>query len=438
MSSRKGLMKNIASLGIVQIANFVMPLISVPIISRIIGPEKFGAISYVAAFVTYFNLFIGYGFNLTAIRKISADPDNLELRNSVFSEVFYCQILLFILSMALFSVFVYTIPDLSADKRLAFFSIIFCISSVLTQNWLFQAMHDLSKIAVLNLSGKVLYIVAVLTIIQSKSDYYWQPLILSITQILVALLSFLWARKKYYLQLISISFKDCIRLLWKEKTVFFSMMLTTFYTTANIIILGFFQSDEQVGFYTAGQRLILVAQTVITLPLAQVFYPIIGRALSDNKENGLLIVQRLVPVVIIVTGLLGFAILLIGPIAFEIFYGEEFYPGILAFQILAFVPMLIAINNIMGIQVMMNLKMDNLYFKILFCGASISIISNIYMSWKWGYIGSSINWLATEALISIVMYKVIRMKNLKVFDAKFFNINLILFDLIPSLRRKKI
>ena len=65
------LLKNIFSLGSVQLVNYVFPLITVPYVSRIIGPDSYGIINYATAFIAYFTLLIGYGFDLTGTRKIA-------------------------------------------------------------------------------------------------------------------------------------------------------------------------------------------------------------------------------------------------------------------------------------------------------------------------------------------------------------------------------
>lgn len=429
--SKKSLAKNILSLGIVQVANFVMPLISVPIISRIIGPDKFGAINYVGAIVVYFNLFIGFGFNLTATRRISQDPHNQYLKNKVFSEVFCSQALLFVVSMGIFGLLLFFLPNLASDKRMALFAFLFCISSVLTQNWFFQAMQDMSKITILNLLGKVLYLVAVLSLIREKEDYFWQPLSLSVTQIIVGILSFQWVIRKYQLRLSMIPLKRCWELLRQEKAVFFSIAFTTLYTTANIVILGLFQSDEQVGYYTAGQRLILVAQSVIVLPLSQVFYPYIAKNFKEGREVGVETVQKLLPIVFFFTGAMGIGIVVLGPYALELFYGDSFLPAIPVFQILAFVPMINAINNILGVQLMLNMKMDSQYLKAIAVCASLSIFTNLYMANQWSYIGCAYNWLLTEICITGFMFVIILREGIQPIQARFFTPSSILGYLQP-------
>ncbi|MFT4031275.1 MAG: flippase [Siphonobacter sp.] len=419
--SKKKIVKNILSLALIQIANFIMPLISVPVISRIIGPENFGINNFVGAFIIYFNLFIGYGFNLTATRKLAKDTENTDLRNTIFSEVLYCQIILFLISIATYTVLLFTIPALSDHKLVAIYAFLFCISSVLTQNWIFQAMQDLSKVTVLNLLGKFVYLAMVLLFIKSKDDYYWQPLSLSITQIIIGIFSFIWAKKQYHINIIHISLRQCMNTLWDEKTIFFSLIVTTLYTTANIVILGLLKDQTDVGYYTAGQRLIAIVQTVITLPLAQVFFPHIGRAFAESYEKGLSNVQKLIPIVLIMTIILGLAIILIGPFALNLFYGDKFSPSIPVFQILAFIPLFNALNNILGIQLMVNMKMDSLYLKIVSYVSIISIVFNFYMISKWSYIGCAINWIITEIVILIVMYMNLKFRSISIIDVSLFN-----------------
>src|ERR1700754_650204 len=109
-SGKQGLFRNIASLGLMQIANYVLPLLSVPVISRIIGPDHFGVINFAASFMAYFVLLIGFGFDLSATRRIAADPNNRANRNKVFSEVFACQLFLFGLSAVIFVICLLAVP----------------------------------------------------------------------------------------------------------------------------------------------------------------------------------------------------------------------------------------------------------------------------------------------------------------------------------------
>ena len=87
MKEKRLLIKNITSLGVVQIVNYAFPLITIPFVSRILGPSSLGTINYINAFIVYFTVLVGYGFNYSATRKISANYNDIKNRDLVFSEV---------------------------------------------------------------------------------------------------------------------------------------------------------------------------------------------------------------------------------------------------------------------------------------------------------------------------------------------------------------
>ena len=418
---KKGLIKNIFSLGVVQVANFAFPVITVLVVSRIIGPDKFGVINFAAAFVTYFTLLINYGFDLSATRVIAANRDNLEERNRIFNLVILAKLLLFGLSIVLFVGSLFLIPQLRQEKTVAIFSFIFCFSWVITPTWLYQGMQELSRVAIFNLSTKVLSTLIILLVIRVKSDYIWQPLALSLAQIAVGIYAFFFAIRRYRITLYWAPLKPVLKMLWTEKLLFFSTVVVNLYTTTNVVILGFMQSDTQVGYYTAGWRLITVVQALISLPLAQALFPFIGTAFAGGRERGLEVVRQLFPVVTLIT--LGAALMmwLFGPMAILLFYGEKFAPAIGVFRILVFVPMMIGWNNLLGVQTMINLKKDKMFFWITAAGAILSLGLNVLLVSLLGYKGSAWSWLITEMLITLMMFSVLYRDGITVLKGKYFH-----------------
>jgi O-antigen/teichoic acid export membrane protein len=418
--SIKQLTKNLFSLTLVQIATYVLPLISVPIVSRIIGPEKYGTINFAVAYVAYFTLLISYSFDFSATRKISKDPDNIDNRNKVFSEVFYTQCLLFFLSTITFVILLFTVTQLKENKAVVIFSYLLCVSTLFTQNWLFQAMQDLSKVALFNLISKVLFTVAILIVVRKNQDYIWQPLIISVVQAMVAIWSFTWAFKKYKIRLIKPTLLRCWEVLKEERIIFFSLVFVNLYSSTNTVILGLFQNATQVGYYTAAQRLIIIAQSVLAMPLAQAFYPFIGKAFGEGKDQGLRIAQKLIPLIVVFLGLATIAMFVLGPFVIRIFYGHRFEEAIPAFQILTIVPLLFSLNNVLGIQIMLNLGMDKYFFKITACAGVLSVVLNFLIIKRFGYIGTTVNWLITELFCFSAMYFVLYRKGLNPINLKYF------------------
>ncbi|MEC8678340.1 MAG: oligosaccharide flippase family protein, partial [Candidatus Margulisiibacteriota bacterium] len=83
----KNLLKNGTSLGIVQLSNYILPLVTLPYLARILGPNYFGLVMMAQATMIYLTLLTDYGFNLSATKEIAKVRDNLKKVSQLFSSV---------------------------------------------------------------------------------------------------------------------------------------------------------------------------------------------------------------------------------------------------------------------------------------------------------------------------------------------------------------
>ncbi|WP_207532059.1 flippase [Desertivirga arenae] len=414
------LMKNFFSLSLVQFANNCLPLLTMPVIARIIGPDKFGVINFSAAIVTYFSLLINYGFDLTATRAIAQSRDNAEERSRIFSNILFAKIFLLGISLLIFIITLYTVPQMAADKTLFIYTYIACFSLVITPNWLYQGMQELHQMAIFNFISKLIFTISLLLFIRQREDYILQPLLTSLSQIVVGLGSFIWALRKYKIKIHPVSFNKVFELLWTEKMIFFSMIVVTLYTTTNTIILGFVQTNKDVAFYTAGWKLIMIIQTFVSLPLRLSLFPFIGESFGRSQTEGVAKVKQITPFITIFTTLAGIAIWILAPWLIELLYGSEFRQATIVLRILCFVPMILALGDLFGIQTMINLKMDKAFFRITLLGSVIGLALNYSLSKQMGAEGTSWAWLLTEIFITAAMWVYLHFKEIYLIDINYF------------------
>lgn len=419
-SKNRILIKNVASLGVVQVVNYIFPLLTIPYVSRIIGPEGFGLINYITAFVSYFVLIVYYGFDLTATRKIAVDPDNLAIRSAVFSEVTCARILLFLVTIAGFLICISSVPLLSENVKLSLVLFLTVVSALLTPQYVFQGLQKLPVLSILTVVKGVVNTSLIFIFVATKEDLLLYASITVFSNFLISLIAILYVIFVIKIKFTFYSISHTISILKEGRLIFFSSIIFSLYTTTNIIILGFFAEATTIGYYTTAVSFIIIVQSVVNIPLSSSLYPYIGKSFSESEENGIVKLRKIVPLVFYFTAAICLGILVLAPFVVLFIYGKSFTGSIISVQILSFLPLISAMSSLMGIQTMLNLRMDNLFLKITSFAACFSLVLNVLMGYYFSYIGTSISYLLTELLICASFYLILKNKGLILFKKENF------------------
>ena len=117
-NERKRLFKNVLNLFFFQGTNYILPLVTIPYIVRIIGPEKFGILSFAQVLNQYFVIITDYGFNITGTQRISQVQEDIKERANVFSGILAVRILLLILTFCMLIVIIFLFSSLQQNIRI--------------------------------------------------------------------------------------------------------------------------------------------------------------------------------------------------------------------------------------------------------------------------------------------------------------------------------
>ncbi len=433
MSGNKKLLKSITSLGIVQIANYIFPFVTIPIVSRILGPDKIGLVNYAASFALYFVLLVSYSFELTGVRRAVNIGNNRTLINELFSKIFFSQLFLLLVSFVIFIPCLFLVPFLKQDYLVSFISFTFCIQSLFSQNWLFQAKQELKFIAGYNFAARSLIMVGVLLFIRKEQDYIIYACIFNLVPVAVSVISFIIAYKKFQLKLSVPAFSDVFKLIKEDRVIFLSNMIISLYSTTSTVILGFYHSNDVVGYYTSAQKVVDIARNVVMRPLVQGLFPFIGAAFTKGLETGVDAVKRILPVffILTVTVVLGLAVM--GPYVIRVFFGEKFNDSIILLEVLSIGLFAIFFNMFFGSIVMLNLNMDKFFFSISLFAAIFSLVLNFLLVPRYGALATSVIWTATEFIIISIQITIIRKRKINIFSRELFSVK----HLLKSLKNLK-
>ena len=93
-SQRARVFSNFMALGILQGANFLLPVLVMPFVLRRIGADGYGVVAVAQVVMLIFSTVAEYGFNMTATRAVALHRDDAEKNGRLFCTVLACKLLI--------------------------------------------------------------------------------------------------------------------------------------------------------------------------------------------------------------------------------------------------------------------------------------------------------------------------------------------------------
>lgn len=405
---------NVASLFSVQMANVLLPLLTVPYIVRIIGPERLGLLNFSQAYVAYFTLMINYSFDTAAVRYVAANRADKQKVNQMFNEVVAGKALLWVASTVIFSAISYFVPEFREHLLLHVCTYLGCFGIVLFPIWLYQAMEDLGRVTVFNLIIKVLFTLSVFLLIRQPEDYIYQNLSISVAQILVSIIAFRVALRRFHLTFTWPTLSQLVGRFREDGTLFLSSIMIALYAGSTVFLLGLLSNAYDVGIFSAGTRLESISRSFVSIALNQAYFPIVANAFGTGREEGLNVVRTTFFPLAAFMLIISLSLWLVAPWFITLFYGSQFHDAIQVLRVVSLLPVMIGISNLLGLHTMLNLHMDKAFFRITAVGSVVGLLLNSVLIEKLGFVGAAYAWVAVEFFIALSMYLHLRRKGIQV------------------------
>jgi len=399
----KRITENILSLFSLQGFNYILPLITFPYLTRILGPDKYGLIAFALAFIGYFQILTDYGFNLSATREISIHREDDIRVSQIFSSVMVAKSLLMIISFIIMILIVSSFDKFRGDWLLYFLTFGLVIGNLLLPTWFFQGMEKMRYISILNIIISLLYTVSIFMFVRNSSDYLYVPLINSLGTIIVGFYSLNLIKRQFNVNFSKPSMADIKYQLKEGWHLFLSSMAISLYTTSNRFILGFFVSNTVVGYYAVAETIIRALQGLIT-PISQSIYPYFSKLQSKNRSKAIEQLKKILIIIGILSFVLSVILVFCSPLLVELLAGYEYIDSVPLLQILVLIIFAVAVNNILGIQGLVAFGYQKKFSRIVLFAGILHIFILIGLIYILGSTGAAISVVITELIICLLMY----------------------------------
>lgn len=405
------LVENIFSMVSLRALEYVLSFILVPYLLIVLGPEKMGAIVFSQSVMVYLVLISSYGFNLTAPRALaSSDSSNYA---HIFSLYMYGSIVLGVVSTIILVLggILYQYLGYYLDLPLYIATYTAVIGNIIFPIWFFQGIQEMRYITILNLIGRFICLLGIFILVKGPNDYIVAALFQSCTPCIAGIISLIILTRRFKSLWTVPSFNSLVKIYKEGWLIFLSTITINLYTTTSIIILGSLTNNMVVGYYSAADKLLGCIRRMVSA-INDAVYPHVNTLLKKSYVEGIMFLKKQLYVYMLFGFCVGLILLLWGDKILLPLLGKSYYDSIVLFKIMSFIPMIVAMSNVLGYETMLSLHMESIYSKILLSAAIVSLIIIWPLTYYYGGIGTAITTVITESIVTFCMGYVIYRKNI--------------------------
>ena len=393
-STKANVFYNILLTSITYITGFV----TYPYITRVLGVENIGMVSFVDKTIDSFLLFATLGIGVVGVRAIATSEDSKQLEKT-FSSLVSALILSHFIIILLFLIVILCVDTYSPYRNYLYIGLSRMISSIFMVEWYFQGTSNFKYVTIRSVVIRIISIVLIFVFVRNADDITKYYIICCGTAVVNAGVNWIMTQRELSF---SLDFSGC-RTYLSPMIIFgvYSILNATF-SSFNYLFLGFLCSDIDTGYYATADKLYSIILSAISAFTAVMLPKMSSLAQKEDKADFVLLIEKSF------TLILAFCI----PLAtFGSFFSEEIvhiiagdgYEGaVLPLRIMMILIFINGINQIFIIQVAIPLKLDKHITIGTALAAVISIPLNIILVGKFAAVGSSLV-LVTSVIIANVL-----------------------------------
>lgn len=399
----KKLFGNIASLSLLQLANYVFPFLTVPYLSRVLSTSHYGLILFSLSFTTYFVIVCDYGFGLTGTKAVAVNAHKPEFLNQLVSNITAIKIVLFILSLILNLIIVFSYAQLREYWFIYVLNIFTLLNSVLFPTWFFQGMERMKYITFIQVMIRALAVSLIFCFVKHDGDYYLWPVINLITTIIGVVVVQYFLYCNFNLRYVIPNWKLVKKELSEGWYVFISTIAISMYTISNSFFLGVMTSATMVAYYASGEKIMNAVQGLLG-PISQALYPHLAKIVYNDKVDGIKAIQKALFRIAGVGLIISICLFLASPIIVKLLFGVKYQIATTkVVRILSILPFIVCLSNVFGIQTMLPFGLTKPFSRILVVSGVVNVGLLLILIPRYSYLGTAVSVVITEISVTVMM-----------------------------------
>jgi polysaccharide transporter, PST family len=258
-------------------------------------------------------------------------------------------------------------------------------------------------ITLLTLGPKLLAAAAIFVLVRTDQDYLLAAAIQGSGGLLAGIVGLAMVRTLIPIDSFALPSVQEIRATLRGGwSVFVSSFGVTLFGNSNIFILGLFASLETVGYFAVADKIVRAA-IGLSVPISTAIYPRVSVLFAQSTELAIAFLRR-----VLLLGGIGFLAL-----SLALFFGADFAAHLvtgqpnaeigLLIRLMAILPFTIFVDNVFGVQTLLNLGLTQQLMKAILYAGAFSVVTSFLTVPRFGDRASAVVFTLSQMLVLVLM-----------------------------------
>lgn len=378
----------------------VFPLVTYSYITRVLGSDNLGRYSFSDSVIQYFITIASLGVPTYAIREVARVREDKEKMEKLTTEFFSINVLMTIISLLTLYLMVKVVPRINQEAILIYILSIEIIAGTLGRDWLNNVFENFFYLTLRYIVIQTISMILILTLVKSKNDLILYTCIMMISYSMNYILNIYFTRKYLpYRFTFHLNLKTHLKPIIYLFCVSIAAMI---YVKSDIIILGFFRSNSEVGVYSIASNVYTVIKSLLNAVIV-VAIPRISVYLGNNDRKNymsLLSGLRNVLYVFAIPSIIGLFFLSKDILA--VLAPPSFAYGSNSLRILCIALFFTVIGCFYSQAVLVPNRNEKSYFYATIISGIVNISLNFVFIPLWGLNGAAITTVLAEIIVMFI------------------------------------
>ena len=386
------LLKNFVTLFAGNITGQFFFFVGLAYLARILGPSGFGAWNFAQVLMLYLLRVGEFGLEVIGIRETSRNP------NTVSSWIATVISVRFVLALLLFGfTLLVSISNLFpvGTSSLVLISALAVFPMAVMLEWVLEARQEVGIISIARILKGLLFFLGVFWMVSSSADADSAAYLYVASLTLPGLIIFSMIVTRFGFDWTSLSIRRCLDALGKSAPIGIATLLSQYSLSLATIVIGYFLSKEELGFFTAAHRVVLFLWAYIITSMHRILLP----SLSRSFHESLLQYQRFVGRFFRLSALAAIPIGLVGTLCatplMKLLYSDRYEASGAVFGILLWGFVFATIRSILEIALIASDRQRRYMKGMVFLSAAYTLLTPI-LTLQFGITGAAVAVVVSE------------------------------------------